>query len=171
MMPSHRNPSGAVFSTYRTKFARLSLKTRGLTSSETCLAAISYRNSRKRLAVPGATEALIARLALQPMTPSSMTGKSRRIMERPLARKAIASLSDDILPNPVKMPTNTAIGMVKVKTLGRMASEIAQVSEIVADWRTINSNSHPISREKARNATKVSAASAITDGKKISLKM
>ena len=41
--------------------------------------------------------------------PSTMTGKSRRIMERPLARKAIASLSDDILPNPVKMPTNTAI--------------------------------------------------------------
>src|SRR5436309_15582856 len=99
------------------------------------------------------------------MTPSSMTGKSRRIMERPLARKAIASLSDDILPNPVKMPTNTAIGMVKVKTLGRMASEIVQVSEIVADWRKINLNSYPISRENARKAEKVSADNAITDVK------
>ena len=37
----------------------------------------------------------------------------------PVARNAMASLSDDILPNPVKMPTNTAIGMVKVKTLGK----------------------------------------------------
>src|SRR5438552_13509795 len=166
MMPSHRNPSGAVFSTYRTKFVRLSLKTRGLTSSETCLAAISYRNSRKRLAAPGATEALIARLALQPMTPSSMTGKSRRIMERPLARKAIASLSDDILPNPVKMPTNTASGMVKVKTLGRMASDIVQVSEIVDDWRMIIFNSYPISREKARHESNELTASALQYGNK-----
>ena len=88
-----------------------------------------------------------------------------------MARKAIASLSDDILPNPVKMPTKTAMGMVKVKTLGRIATEIVQISEIVADWRTINSSSHPISREKARKATNVRAARAMRDGKKISLKM
>jgi len=83
----------------------------------------------------------------------------------------MASLSDDILPNPVKMPTKTAMGMVKVRTLGSIAIEIAQISDIVADWRTINSNSQPISREKARKATKVNAASAITAGNRISLKM
>src|SRR5207247_11268222 len=136
-----------------------------------CFAEISYRNSRKRAAVTGATEALIARLVPQAMRPSTITGKSRRIMQRPVARKAIASLSDDILPNPVKMPTKTAMGMVKVKTLGRIATEIVQISEIVADWRTINSSSHPISREKARKETNVRAARAMRDGKKISLKM
>ena len=92
-------------------------------------------------------------------------------MEIPLARKAIASLSDDILPKPVKMPTNTAMGMVKVKTFGSIAVERAQISEVVADCRTINSSSHPISRENARKATNVSATRAMTKGKKISLKM
>src|SRR5436190_19873673 len=86
----------------------------------------------------------------------------------PDARKAMVSLSEDIRPKPVKMPTNTAIGMVKVKTLGRMASEIAAISCIVADWRTMTSRRAPISRMKATN---VRATSAITEGKKISLKM
>ena len=83
----------------------------------------------------------------------------------------MASLSDDILPKPVKMPTNTAMGMVKVKTLGRIATEIVDICDAVAAWRTINSKSQPISRENARKATKVSATSAIRDGKRISLKM
>ena len=113
----------------------------------------------------------MVRLPAHAIVPSSITGTSRRIIEMPLARNAMASLSEDILPKPVKMPTNTAMGMVKVKTLGSIAAEIAQISDIVADWRTINSRSHPISREKARKATNVSATSAMRDGKRVSLKM
>jgi hypothetical protein len=61
--------------------------------------------------------------------------------------------------------------MVKVKTLGRMAREIAPISDTVADCRTTNSRSQPISREKARKATNVRATRAIRDGKRTSLKM
>src|SRR5262245_28724444 len=100
-----------------------------------------------------------------------MTGTRSRIIEMPVARKAMASLSEDILPNPVRMPTKTAIGIVKVKTFGMEAAATAQTDRKVADWRTINSRSHPSSRENARNATNVNATRAMIDGKRISLKM
>src|SRR5437867_9072989 len=99
------------------------------------------------------------------------SGGSRRFMEKPEARKATDSASDDILPNPVKMPTSNAIGMVKVKTLGTMATDTAQISETVADWRTMTSSSDPISRVNASKATKVSAAKAMREGNRISFKM
>src|SRR5207253_4720101 len=111
----------------------LSLKTRGFTSSETCLAIISYSRLRNWAAVRGAIHIVMARLDPQARTPRSITGTRSRTIEMPVARNAMASLSEDILPNPVKMPTNTAIGMVKVKTLGRIALTIAQISGIEAD--------------------------------------
>ena len=102
---------------------------------------------------------------------SISSGRSKRFIEIPAARNATASASDDILPNPVKRPTSNAIGMVKVRTLGTSATDTAQISAIVADWRTITSKSEPISQVKASKATNVSAARAMRVGNKISFKM
>ena len=90
-----------------------------------------------------------------------MTGRRIRLIEMPAARKAMASLSDDIRPNPVKMPTSTAMGMVKVKNVRKSRHRDRQISEAVADWRTITSSSRPISWERKTN---VSARRPISDG-------
>ena len=113
-------------------------------------------NCRECAAVRGAIQMSGARLTAQASPARSITGRSRRFMEMPAARNAMASLSEDILPNPVKMPTRTAIGMVKVKTLGIIANESSPISRRVADWRTMISSSRPSCREKKTNVSATS---------------
>jgi len=74
---------------------------------------------------------------------------------RPLARIAVISLSAASRLNPIKMPTNTPMGMVYVRANGAVSKKILATLGKGALLRTTRSRMRPRSRV---NRTKVNTA-------------
>ena len=109
-------------------------------------------------------------VAIQASVAKTSTGRRIRPMEIPEARIAIASLSEDNLLKPVRIPISTAIGIVRISTAGRRAARMSRISEALGDCRTMMSSNSP-PPPLVESTTKVRAARAISPGTRTSRKI
>ena len=104
---NHRRNSGS-FRKRRAAAAR----SRGTSVPDCCQSSSDWRCG-------GAIQTVSVRVTIQASVAKRRTGRRIRRIEIPDARNAIASLSEDIRPKPVRMPTRTRHRHGDDQTLGR----------------------------------------------------
>ena len=81
----------------------------------------------------------MVRLTIKPETARTPTGSKMRRRPMPRAVSAMISLSADMRPRPSSTPMSTAMGIVKVKTAGKMQRNSLRIWEPEPVWRTKSS--------------------------------